>query len=427
MNFVAIKMLTGDRAKYLGLIFAIAFASFLLENQSSIFAGVVGRTASQILDVTDADIWVMDPNTQYIDEIRALTENDLYRVRGVPGVRWAVRLFKGLPRAKAPDGKFRVVILMGVDDATLVGAPGRMLFGSVDDLDQPDAVIIDRAGYLFFFPGQPLTLGRTLEMNDHRVKIVGIAEASPPFQTFPVVFARYSQAITYVGRERNLMSFVLVKAQHGIALKDLCQRIEATTGLHAATTAEFAKQTIVYYLRNTGIPVNFGITITIALIVGTVVAGQTFYIFTIESLKQFGVLKAVGITNRRLTGMILLQACLVGIIGFSIGTGLCAAFFVITGKLLLQTRGFILLWQSAVGTGALILLIVIVASLLSIRRVVVLEPAMVFRGAQNGRERPRLGFMRSLFARQRRRLWEATAAISNGNGAMTNGTSAVHC
>src|SRR5262244_2025953 len=138
MNFVAIKMLTGDRAKYLGLIFAIAFASFLLENQSSIFAGVVGRTASQIVDVTDADIWVMDPNTQYVDEIRALTENDLYRVRGVPGVQWAVRLFKGLPRAKAPDGKFRVVILMGLDDATLVGAPGRLVLGSAADLSQPD-------------------------------------------------------------------------------------------------------------------------------------------------------------------------------------------------------------------------------------------------------------------------------------------------
>ena len=425
MNFVAIKMLTGDRAKYLGLIFAIAFASFLLENQSSIFAGVMLRTASQIVDVTDADIWVMDPNTQYIDEIRALTENDLYRVRGVPGVQWAVRLFKGLPRAKASDGKFRVVILMGLDDATLVGAPGRMLLGSVADLSQPDAIIIDRAGYNFFFPRAPLSLGRTLELNDHRVKIVGIAEASPPFQTFPVVFARYSQAITFVGQERNLMSFVLVKPRPGVEVKELCRRIEAATGLHAATTYDFAKQTIVYYLRNTGIPVNFGITIAIALIVGTVVAGQTFYIFTIESLKQFGVLKAVGVTNGRLTGMILLQACLVGIIGFSIGTGLCAAFFLVTGKMLLQTRGFILLWQSAAGTGALILLIVIVASLLSIRRVVVLEPAMVFRGTQNGHARRKFRLPGSLLTRHRGNLRQEPAI--RRSDASTNGHIAVHC
>ena len=106
MNFVALKMLTGDRAKYLGLIFAIAFSSFLIAHQVSIFVGILDRTRSQIKDITDADVWVMDPNTQYFDEVNALTDNDLYRVRGVAGVRWAVPLFKGQPRAKAPDGKF---------------------------------------------------------------------------------------------------------------------------------------------------------------------------------------------------------------------------------------------------------------------------------------------------------------------------------
>jgi putative ABC transport system permease protein len=155
VNFVALRMLTGDRAKYVGLIFAIAFSTFLLENQSSIFAGIMKRTTNQILDVADADIWVMDKKTLYIDEVKALTDNDLYRVRGVPGVLWAVQLFKGQPRAKAPDGTYRVVIMMGLDDASLVGAPTRdkMLLGTVEDLRQPDAVIIDRVGYsLLLFP-----------------------------------------------------------------------------------------------------------------------------------------------------------------------------------------------------------------------------------------------------------------------------------
>jgi len=379
MNFVAIKMLTGDRAKYLGLIFAIAFSTFLLENQSSIFAGIMKRTTSQIIDVTDADIWVMDRQTQYADEVKSLTENDLYRVRGVPGVEWAVRLFKGNARATAPDGKFRQVILMGLDDATLVGTPQKMILGSIRDLEEPDAVIIDFAGYNFFFPNEPLQLGKTFELNDRRVKVVGIANASAPFTTFPVMFTRYSQALNYVGRERNQLSFVLVKAQPGLTLKELSRRIESATGLRAATGEEFAWQTIGYYLRNTGIPVNFGITIMIALIVGAVVAGQTFYIFTIENLKQFGALKAIGVTNWRITGMILLQAFMVAAIGFSIGTGLCATFFEIF-RHKVQTRGLVLLWQSVAGTGVAIFVVVIVASFLSIRRVLVLEPAVVFRG-----------------------------------------------
>lgn len=209
MSFIALKMLTGDRAKYFGLIFAIACTSFLLANQISIFIGIMTRPASQIRDVVDADIWVMDPQTLYSDEVYALRDYDLYRVRSVPGVEWAVPLSKGLGHAKAPDGKFRTVILMGVDDATLVGAPRKMLLGSIHSLRQPDAAIIDSAGYQYFFPGEPLQVGKTLQMNERRVFIVGISDASAPFQSFPVLHTRYSQALGFVGRERNLLSFVL--------------------------------------------------------------------------------------------------------------------------------------------------------------------------------------------------------------------------
>jgi putative ABC transport system permease protein len=374
-------MLTHDVAKYLGLIFAIAFSTFLLENQSSIFASIMKRTSNVILDVTDADIWVMDQKTQYFDEVKSLTDDDLYRVRGVAGVDWAVRLFKGQPRAKAPDGTYRVVIMMGLDDASLVGAParGKMILGSVEDLRQPDSVIIDRAGYYFLFPGKPLALGKTLELNDNLVRIVGIAEPAPPFLTAPIMYSRYSEAVKFVGRERNQLSFVLVKRKPDVSVDKLCRRIEEQTGLRAVSGTGFAWQTVRYYIKNTGIPVNFGITIAIALIVGTVVAGQTFYIFTIENLAQFGALKAIGVTNKRIVGMILLQALTVTGIGYSIGSGLAAAFFSVTLRNL-QTRGIVLLWQNMLGVGGAILLAVFLASLLSVRRVLVLEPAVVFRG-----------------------------------------------
>ena len=151
------------------------------------------------------------------------------------------------------------------------------------------------------------------------------------------------------------------------------------TDLRAVSGVDFAWQTVRYYIRNTGIPVNFGITIGIALIVGAVVAGQTFYIFTLENLKQFGALKAIGVTNRRIVGMILLQACTIVAIGYAIGSGLAGVFFSIT----LHndpTRGWCCCgrtWSAwrARSSGAFFL-----ASLLSIRRVLVLEPAVVFEG-----------------------------------------------
>ena len=262
MNFIALKMLTGDRAKYLGLIFAIAFCTFLLENQTSIFAGILNRTGSQILDVTDADVWVMDGKTEYFEQTKALKDTDLIRVRGVEGVDWAVNLFKANPVARTRGGKFAACILLGLDDATLTGAPRRMLMGSWQRLREPDSIVIDKAGYILLFPDEPLELGRELEMNDHRVTIVGISDASAPFLSYPVIHARYSEAVNFVGRERTQLSYVLVRPERGITADEICRRIDAQTGLRARTTDEFRWDCIRYYLKNTGIPVNFGITIT---------------------------------------------------------------------------------------------------------------------------------------------------------------------
>ena len=378
MNFIALKMLTGDRAKYLALIFAIAFSTFLLENQTSIFAGILRRTGSQIRDVTEAAIWVMDRDTEYFEQTKALKDTDLNRVRGVDGVQWAVKLFKGSPVARTLAGKFATTFCLGVDDATLTGAPRKMLLGSWERLWEPDSVVIDKAGYILLFPGEPLQLGRTLELNDHKVSIVGISDASAPFVSWPVLHTRYSLAVNFLGRERTELSYVLVRPQAGVDAKTLCARIERQTGLRARTSGQFQWDCIRYYLKNTGIPVNFGITIAIALIVGAVVAGQTFYLFTIENLRQFGALKAIGVTNWRLVGMVLLQAAAVGLIGFSIGTGMGAEFFNFFGQKL-ATRGIILMWQSVALTGACISFVVILASILSLRRVLVLEPAIVFR------------------------------------------------
>src|SRR5437016_8577557 len=178
MNFIALKMLTGDRAKYLGLIFTIACCTFLLENQTSIFAGILKRTGSQIKDVTDAEIWVMDPKTEYFEQTKALKDTDLTRVRGVEGVQWAVKLFKGSPVARTLDGKFAVSFCLGLDDATLTGEPRKMVLGSWERLREPDAVVIDRAGYNLLFPGEPPQLDRTIELNVHKTNSVRDAGAA---------------------------------------------------------------------------------------------------------------------------------------------------------------------------------------------------------------------------------------------------------
>lgn len=380
MNWLAWKMLTGDRTKYLGIVFGVAFGSLLIAQQSSIFVGLMRRTSSVILDLTDADLWVMDRRAQNLDEIRPLPDSRLYQVRGVPGVQWAVRFYKGLLRVRQEDGSFRQVILLGVDDTSLAGAPRKMVLGTLADLRRPDGVFIDEAGFRLLFPGEPLALGKSLEMNDRRAVIVGICHAHAPFQTFPVVYTRYSQATQFAPRERNVLSFILAKAQPGVAPDELCTRINRGTDLKAMTDDQFFWFNIRYYLENTGIPINFGITVGLGFFVGAAIAGQTFYLFTIENLKQFGSLKAMGVSNLRLVGMILLQAAAVGLMGFSIGMGLAASFFEITEwSGMADLRGMYVPWQVMLITGAAVGAIVSLASLLSIRKVLVLEPAVVFK------------------------------------------------
>src|SRR5262245_12773871 len=379
MTWIALRMLMGDRAKYFGLIFGVSFATLLMTQQVSLFMGVMQRTANQILDVRDAEIWVMDNKVRFIDEVPALPDTDLYRVRGVSGVEWAVRMYKGQVRARLADGNFRNVVLFGLDDETLVGAPQTMLVGELSDIRKPDAVIVDKAGYEYMWPGEPYKIGREFELNDRRAVLVGVCKASAPFTTMPILYTRYSSASGYVPRERNMMTFVLVHPEEGVSEAEVSQRIEAQTGLMALTQSEFFWKTIYYFLGSTGIPVNFGITIGLGFIVGAAITGQTFYLFTLENLRQFGALKAMGVSNLRLIGMILLQGLVVGLVGYGIGIGLTATFFESTANIT-HLAGLYMTPLAFGGVGLAVLVIIVLTSLMSIRKVLVLEPAVVFRG-----------------------------------------------
>ena len=378
MLWIAWKMLIGNRVKYLGIVFGVVFAALLIAQQSSIFCGLMLLTISQIRDTQGPDIWVMDKNVQYVDDIKPLSDTELFRVKGVPGVEWAVRFYKGIARARLEEGTYEQMILLGIDDATLVGAPEGVFMGSIADLRKPDAVIIDAVGYKRIWPGEPLRLGRVFEMNDRRAVIVGITTASKTFQSFPIIYTRYSQAVLFAPRERKVLSFVLADPSPGVPAEEVCRQIEAQTGLQALTRQQFTWKTIRYYLQKTGIPINFGITVFLGFLVGTAIAGQTFYLFTVENIRQFGALKAMGTSNWTILVMVLAQGLQVGLIGYGLGVGLAGLFgWFVKGA---SRLSFFMPWQVLAITAVAVFVIVLVASLLSIRKVLVVDPAIVFRG-----------------------------------------------
>jgi putative ABC transport system permease protein len=384
MNFVAMKMLVGDRAKYLGIIMGLTFASLLITQQLAIFIGLMTRTYGAVTDLALPDIWVMDPKVQFIDDIKPLQDTQLYRVRGVDGVEWAVPLYKGLIKARLDNGNFQTCNVLGLDDATLIGGPPTMIEGTLADLRRADSVIVDTIGVhdklartLPDGTKVPLKIGDTLELNDHRAVVVGICRNTRTFQSQPVVYTTYTRATTFAPRERKLLSFVLVKAKAGQDVPALCERIHRTTGLAALTRDQFQTTTYQYFMKYTGIPINFGIAVALGFIVGTAIAGQTFYNFTLDNLRHFGALKAMGAGNGLLLRMILLQAAVVGFIGYGLGVGAAAAF----GYALRDSElAFKLPWQLLLVTGVAITVICMLSSLISMRKVVRLEPAIVFKG-----------------------------------------------
>lgn len=386
MNHIALKMLMGDRGKYLGIVMGLTFASLIMTQQPAIFLGLMTRSFSFISDVGMPDIWVMDAKVQFVDDIKPMQDTELYRVRGISGIQWAMPMYKGLLKARLADGTYQTCIVVGLDDATLIGGPPTMLQGRLEDLRRSDGVIVDidgakdKLGKPALTPGgksTPLGVGDSLELNDRRAIVVGMAKVSRTFQAQPVIYTTYSRAKDYAPRERKLLSFVLVKAKKGQDLADLTKRIRETTGLAAYTSDEFKDLTYKYFMKNTGIPINFGISVTLGFIVGAAIAGQTFYNFTLENLRQFGVLKAMGTSNWILLRMILLQAILVGSIGYGIGVGLTAFFGYSMRETILAFR---FPWQLLIFSGAGVSLICMFAAFISILKVIRLEPAVVFKG-----------------------------------------------
>jgi putative ABC transport system permease protein len=175
-----------------------------------------------------------------------------------------------------------------------------------------------------------------------------------------------------------VLSFVLAEPVAGRDAAEVCRTIEELTGLQALTRSQFLWKTIGYYLRKTGIPLNFGITVLLGFLVGTAIAGQTFYLFTVENIRQFGALKAMGTGNWTILGMVLAQALQVGLIGYGVGVGLAAVF----GRFVqgASRLAFFMPWQVPAVTAVAVFVIVLLASLLSIRKVLVIDPAIVFRG-----------------------------------------------
>lgn len=380
MISLAFKMLIGNRASCIGVIFGIFLATLLISQQSAIFLGLVARSYRIVTDISEPTIWVMDPATESDDKLRSLPDGYLDVVRGVPGVQWAVPMNSSLTSVVTPTGKYEISQLYGIDDATLIGAPIKMIAGNARDLRREGGVIVD----IYSAKGSlsrvgpdgkkiPLKIGESLEINGKRAVVVGICKVTQGFYPQPIIFTALSQFDSFIPGMTNRMSYVLAKNAPGTDVKEVTRLINKYADLHALTREEYKDQIRDFFLK-TGILINFGLSVALGIIIGFSIAGQIFYIMTLENLVYYALIKAVGGTGKMILQMIIFQAAIVGLIGYLLGIGVT----VLWGYAIQDTTlAFLFPWELLVFTGVIVLVICIFTAILSVQKVFRADPKML--------------------------------------------------
>jgi len=371
---IARKNLFHDRIRFLVALAGIQFAVVLITVQIGVFLRFLSN-ASVLIDHTEADIWITARGLENFDFGRPFSEKKLYQARGVPGVLWAERYLLAWGTWKTPAGSQENVQMIGFNPETMVGAPWDIREGDPREVKYFNSVFYDEAetDRLGEVP-----VGGETEINNKRVRVVGITRGAKSFIQSAYIFTSYDNALnlsTFVNK--GTTTYVLVKVAPGYSVQDVRDHLaETLRDVDVYTSRQFSNKTRGYWLINTGAGVALLATALMGLVIGSIIVGNTIYASTTEHLKEFGTLKAIGASNWDLYKIIIEQAVWNSVVGYVTGMG--ASYFVI--RLMQKGKLEVLLpWQVLAGVYVVTLLMCLGSSVLSIYKVTKIDPALVFK------------------------------------------------
>jgi putative ABC transport system permease protein len=373
MRILAWRNLVHDKVRLSVTVTGIIFAVVLIIVQIGLFLGFTTAT-STVIDHSGADLWITASRVPYIEQGVPFSERKLSTVLATPGVASAGKLIVRFTQWKRPDGRQESVQIVGLELADRLGAPWNLVQGTLDDLRKPDAVFVDQ---IYREKLGVDRLGQLVEIRGRRARIAGFTQGIRAFTTSPYVFTTFKNALDYADLRADQTLYILVKAAAGADLEELRERLASRlTDVDIVTTREFSRMTQVYWMFSTGAGIAVLLAAVLGLVVGVVVVAQTIYATTVDHIREYGTLKAMGATNRYLYGVIVLQAIISAFIGY--GFGMVVSWFVVRGS---EQGGAAILLPApmAVAMLGVTLLMCIGAAIVSINKVTRLDPAMVFK------------------------------------------------
>jgi len=371
---LAQRNLMHDKVRLAVTLTGIVFAVVLIVVEMGLFLGFTVTTSS-IIDKSNVDLWIVSKHTPYIEQGAAFSERKLYQVLATPGVASAEKYIVRFAQWKTPNGGEQSVQVVGFNPYTGLGGPWNVVQGDVNDLKTPDAVMLDE---LYAKKLGVNRMGEIFEIDGRRARVVGFTRGIRAFTTTPYVFTSFKNAQGFARLQEDQTLFILVKAPPGTDLSELQKSLASRLrDVDVLTTSRFSSMTRFYWMFTTGAGVAVLIAALLGLVVGVVVVAQTIYATTMDHIREYGTLKAMGAPNSYIYRVIITQAGIAAVVGY--GLAMFVSFFVVRAS---QSGGAAILLPlpMAVGIFFLTLLMCVGAAVVSINKVTSLDPAMVFRG-----------------------------------------------
>jgi len=371
---LAQRNLFHDKVRLTVTLTGIVFSVVLIVVQLGLFFGFTTAT-SNLIDHSGADLWITSKNVPYVEQGVAFSERKLNQVRAVPGVADAQKIIAHWTQWKRHDGGEDSVQIVGINVDDSFERPWNLVQGRVEDLKSPDAIILDE---LYKQKLGVTRVGEVFEIGGHRARVVGFTRGIRSFTTSPYVFTTFKNAQNYTGTREDQTMFILVKVAPGASLEQVRRRLlDHIKDVEVFTTAEFSHMTTFYWMFTTGAGVAVLIAAVLGLVVGFVVVAQTIYATTMDHIREYGTLKAMGAPNSYVYKVIMKQAAISAVIGYALG--MIVSGFVVHAS---QAGGAAILMPPSMAGGMFFvtLLMCVGAALVSINKVTRIDPAMVFKG-----------------------------------------------